>query len=510
MSTQTNIPEKAAIPGLGQVCPVAGEQLAAGEPACALPDGKRAAGEVAPGTPGGEGEASSLRKRVADWLVPPSADPSDLEYMSEVDKALNSRGHPFAFILSLAVFAFFFIFLVWASWATLDEITRGMGQVIPSQRTQEIQNLEGGILEAMYVREGQVVNEGQPLAKLSPRILEANLREAQSKMRENDIAILRLQAEAEGKEPVFPEKVQKEFPAIVSEQMAAYRARRAQFESEASAIQAQIAQRNLEVEEALAKKQQIEENLRITIQRRDVVQPLVEKKIYSRLDYLQIVQQIAGLNGDLRTVLQTIEKSRSAVAEAERRLETRQFEIVAQGTDEINRRRGDNNSLRENIVAIQDRLTRTEILSPMRGTVKRIMINTMGGVIKPGETILELVPLDDTLVVEARIKPTDIGFINPHQKAMIKLTAYDFSIYGGLEGYVEDISADTIEDKKGEPYYQVKLRTKKNGMVAPDGKLLPIIPGMQASVDIITGEKTVLDYLLKPITKARRNALTER
>lgn len=452
----------------------------------------------------------SLLNRAAGWLVPRSADPADLEYMSEVDKALNSKGHPFAFILSLAVFVFFAIFLIWASWATLDEITRGMGQVIPSQRTQEIQNLEGGILEVMRVREGQIVEEGQPLAKLSPRILEAQLRDAQVKMRENDIAMIRLQAEIDDKEPVFPPEMEQEFPGIIQAQMAAYRARMAQFASEATAIEAQIEQRNLEVEEALAKKQQIEENLRITIQRRDVVLPLVEKKIYSRLDYLSIVQQIAGLNGDLKTVLQTVEKSRSAVSEAKQRLTTRRSEIVNQATEEMNKRRSENSSLRETMVAIQDRLTRTEILSPMRGTVKRILINTVGGVIKPGETILELVPLDDTLVVEARIKPTDIGFIKPSQKAMIKLTAYDFSIYGGLEGFVEDISADTIEDKRGEPYYQVKLRTVKKGMVSREGKELPIIPGMQASVDIITGEKTVLAYLLKPITKARQNAMTER
>ncbi|CAK7037386.1 MAG: hypothetical protein DELT_00625 [Desulfovibrio sp.] len=509
MSTQPNTPETPLAPPSGPVCPPPNGPLAAGSPACALPANEQEAAasqqENAP-----QEHKRSLLKRIGDYLVPPSADPADLAFMSEVDKALNSKGHPFAFILSFAVFIFFAVFLLWANWATLDEITRGMGQVIPSQRTQEIQNLEGGILEAMYVREGQVVNENQPLAKLSPRILEASLREAQNKMRENDIAILRLRAETEGKEPQFPEDIQQNYPAIVAAETAAFLARKAQFESEASAIEAQVEQRNIEVEEALAKKQQIEENLRITIQRRDMVLPLVEKGIYSRLDYLQIVQQIAGLNGDLKTVLQTIERSRSAVSEAQRRLTSRQTEIVAVATDEMNKRRSENASLRENIVAIQDRLTRTEMLSPMRGTVKRILINTVGGVIKPGETLLELVPLDDTLVVEARIRPTDIGFINPNQKAMIKLTAYDFSIYGGLEGYVEDISADTIEDKKGEPYYQVKLRTKKKGMTAPDGKDLPIIPGMQASVDIITGEKTVLDYLLKPITKARRNAMTER
>ena len=447
---------------------------------------------------------------IKSWFIPHSADPRDLEYMSEVDKALQSRGHPLAYLLSLLVLAFFAAFLVWASWAKLDEVTRGMGQVIPSQRTQEIQNLEGGILESMFVREGQDVEEGQLLAKLSPRILEANLREAQARMRENEIAIIRLQAEIDSKEPVYSDALKKEFPHAINDQMSAYRARMAQYASEAEALESQIEQRNRDVEESLAKKQQIEENLRITIQRRNMVEPLVRQGIYSRMDYLQIVQQIAGLNGDLNAVLQTIEKSRSAVNEARQRLNTRQTEIVAAATDEMSKRRAENSSLRENVAAIQDRLGRTEIMSPMRGTVKRILINTVGGVLKPGETMLEIVPLDDTLLVEARIKPTDIGFIKNDQKAVIKLTAYDFSIYGGLEGFVEDISADSIEDKKGEPYFQVKLRTTKSSLTSREGKELPIKPGMQASVDIITGEKTVLSYLLKPITKARQNALTER
>ncbi|GHV54116.1 HlyD family type I secretion membrane fusion protein [Deltaproteobacteria bacterium] len=526
MSTQFTPPGQSAIP---PQTPTAVSNALPGMPPAPAPRTEQATPPAAPAptlnTPGApaplppkDNAAASEKKQephglfhdIAGWLVPHSVDEADLAYMNEVDKALSSKGHPFAFVLSLAVFAFFLIFLIWAAWATLDEVTRGMGQVIPSQRTQEIQNLEGGILETMYVREGQEVRKDQPLAKLSPRILESNLRDGQAKMRENDIATIRLQAEIDGVEPEFGEEVSREFPDVVRDQLSAYRARQAQFNSEASAIEAQIEQRNLEVEESLAKRQQIEENLRITMQRRDVVMPLVQKGIYSKLDYLQIVQQIAGLNGDLNTVLQTVEKSRSAVSEAKQRLTTRRSEIVAQATDEMNKRRADNNSLRESIVTIQDRLTRTELLSPMSGTVKRVLINTVGGVIKPGETILELVPLDDTLLVEARIKPTDIGFIKVEQRAVIKLTAYDFSIYGGLEGNVEDISADTIEDKRGDPYYQVKLRTKKSGLTSKEGKDLPIKPGMQASVDIITGQKTVLDYLLKPILKAGQNALSER
>lgn len=448
--------------------------------------------------------------RIFRWFVPESVNPQDLEYMSEVDMAMRSKGHPFAFVLSISVMLFFSVFLIWAALATLDEITRGTGQIISSQRTQEIQNLEGGILQDMLVRENEIVKEGQLLVRLSPDIIRASVRDAEAKKRDHEVALIRLQAEMDGVTPEFPEDLQRNSPQTIKDQMATYNARMAQFAGETRAIESQVEQRNREVEEGLSKKQQLEDNLRLTLQRRDTVLPLVEKKIYSKLDYLAIEQQVAQLRGDLNTVAQTISKSRSAVQEAEQRLANRQSEIRTTITEEMNKRRSEITSLNETIAASGDRLKRTEIMAPVAGTVKRILINTIGGVIKPGETILELVPQDDALMIEARIKPTDIAFLKPQQKAVVKITAYDFSIYGGLEAEVEDISADTIEDRRGEPYYLVKLRTKTNGMVSREGKPLPIIPGMTASVDIITGKKTVLAYLLKPVTRAWQNAMTER
>lgn len=449
-------------------------------------------------------------KRIFNWFVPKSANPEDIEYMSEVDVALHSRGHPLAYLLSIAVFLFFLCFFVWASIAKLDEITRGMGQVVPSQRTQEIQNLEGGILEQMLVREGEVVNAGQPLLRLSPQILEATVRDAETKRVEAEAAIIRMQAELIGEEPVFPEDMAVNYPQVVADQAATFHARQTQFKGEIIALQAQIEQREQEVAVALTREDSIRSNLSYTSQEISMLRPLVEKGTYPRLDFLRVQQQHTSLTNELNTVLQSISQNRTAVREAEQRLANRENEVRSQITEEMNKRRSELNSIMQTIAATSDRLRRTEILSPVRGKVNRININTQGGVIKPGDTILELVPLDDTLLVEARIRPIDIAFIKPQQKAMIKITAYDFSIYGGLEGIVEDISADTIEDKRGEPYYIVKLRTQKSTMFSRAGDPLPIIPGMQASVDIITGEKTVLAYLMKPILKATQNAMTER
>ncbi len=435
--------------------------------------------------------------------------PEDLEYMSEVDAALHRRGHPFAYVLSLATFAFFIVFVIWASFATLDEVTRGNGQVVSSQRLQEIQNLEGGILSEMLVAENQVVERDQVLARLSNEQARSTVRDNLNKQAEAEAAILRLEAERDGRALVFPKAMEQEYLQVVTDQLALYNARKTQFEGELRALQAQLDQKNNEVQEAQARRGQLEENLRLVMEQRNIARPLMLKGTFSRVDYLKLEQQVATLQGDVAGVAQSIARARSGVQELQERLTQRKSEMSSHIQEEINKRRLELNSIRETLAFGGDRVERTDVRAPMRGTIKRIMLNTPGGVVKPGETIIELVPLDDTLLIEARIKPTDIAFLHPNQKAMVKISAYDFSIYGGLEGNVEQISADTIEDKKGETYYLVKLRTRKNA-ITYKGENLPIIPGMTASVDILTGKKTVLDYLLKPILKAKQNALRER
>lgn len=435
--------------------------------------------------------------------------PEDLQYMSEVDAALYRKGHPLAYIVSIATFAFFFIAVIWAAFAELDEVTRGNGQVIPSQRIQEISNLEGGLLAEMLVAENQIVEKNQVLARVSNEQAESTVRDNLNKQAEAEAAILRLEAERNGTELVFPKSMENAHLQIITDQLSLYNARKTQFEGEMRALEAQLEQKNNEMAEAQARRGQLEENLRLVMEQRNIARPLMLKGSFSRVDYLKLEQQVATLQGDVAGVAQSIARARNGAQEIQERITQRKSEKASQIQEEINKRRLELNSIRETLAFGGDRTKRMDVRAPMRGTVKRILINTVGGVIKPGENVIELVPLDDTLLIEARIKPTDIAFLHPNQKAVTKITAYDFSIYGGLEAEVEQISADTIEDKKGETYYLVKLRTKKNAIVYR-GESLPIIPGMTASVDILTGKKSVLDYLLKPILKARQNALRER
>lgn len=433
----------------------------------------------------------------------------DIEFMSEVDAALRHRGHPYAYMLSISILVAFIIFGVWAHFAVLDEVTRGSGTVISSQRLQELQNLEGGILREVLVREGQVVEKDDVLVRIDNEQARSIFRDAASKTLEHEIAILRLEAEVQGSDPVFTQDMLEKAPLMVQDQMNIHRARKEQLDAEIRVLDSQRFQRQQEVEEMVSRRRQLIQSHKLAAERRDIARPLMENKVYPRVDYLQLEESLLKLQGDIDSLSLSIPRVTRAAEEARNRLEQRMAEFRNQAQEEINKRRAELRSLHEALAAGEDRVTRTDIRAPLRGTVKRINHNTVGGVIRPGDTIVELVPLDDTLLIEARIRPADIAFLHPGQKAMIKITAYDFSIYGGLEATLEQISADTIEDRKGEHFYLVKLRTKTNTL-AYRGEKLPIMPGMTATVDILTGKKSVLDYLLKPILKAKQNALRER
>ena len=429
--------------------------------------------------------------------------------MNRVDAALQRRGGIGAVFLSLGTVGLVALLVAWAAWAELDEVTHGQGQVVAAQRTQVIQNLEGGILREILVREGDVVEKNQLLARLDNLGAASQYREAMNKALENQVALVRLEAEKNGTEPVFSAELREKAPQIVSDQEEMFQTRRDKFISEAQLLESQYKQRLEDVDEQQGRKVQLEKTLALAEERRDIAKPLVDRKLFSKVDYLDLEQRVVTLGGDIEALSSTMSKAKEAAEEARRKLALRKAEMEAQISEEINKRRTELTSLQEVLSAGGDRVTRTELRSPVRGTVKRVVVNTLGGVVRPGDPVMEVVPLDDTLLVEARIRPADIAFIHADQKAMVKISAYDFSIYGGLEARVEQISADTIEDRKGEYYYLVKLRTQKNA-INYRNEQLPIIPGMVASVDIISGKKSILDYLLKPILKARQNALRER
>ena len=432
-----------------------------------------------------------------------------LSFMNRVDAALIRRPSHAPLILSVVTCLMLIVFILWASVVRIDEVTHGQGQVVPSQRTQIIENLEGGIVRDVLVSEGQIVKKDQVLMRLDNEMAESVFRDAANKILENKIAILRLEAELRGQEPIFPDDLQHKVPQIVADQRTLFDKRDSQRAAEKSMLRLQFEQREHEVDDLLAKQHELASSLAIVQQQVNIVKPLFDQKNYSHMDYLELQQKLVNLQGSLESIATAIPKARAAAREAEQKLTMRRSEMDSAISEELNKKRSELASFEQTLAAGSDRVVRKEIRSPVRGTVKQVMVNTIGGVAKPGETLMEIVPLDDTLIIEARIRPADIAFIRPQQKATVKITAYDSAIYGTLSGEVETISADTIEDKKGDHFYNVRLRTSTNA-IHYKGKELPIIPGMVATVDILTGEKTIMNYLLKPILKASQNALHER
>lgn len=401
------------------------------------------------------------------------------------------------------------LLLVWAALADVDELARGSGQVVPSQRTQLIQNLEGGILRDIQVQEGQRVEAGDILVRIDNEVADSQFREATARSLEAQAAIARLQAEIDGGTAQYPTVVLESDQDIVNRQNALLEARRQQHQAEIRVLEAQHQLRLQEAEEQKERKVQLEASLKLAERQRALAQPLMQSRTFSSLDYISLEQKVQSLISEIAQSERSVPRLLTSAQEMRERITLRQSELASQNHTEINKLKAELVSLQALLRAGADRVTRTEVRSPVRGTIKRISITTLGGVIKPGESIMEIVPLDDTLVIEAHFNPADIAFLYPGQKAIVRLSAYDYAIYGSIRASIEQISADTLQGPRGDYYYLVKLRTQENAL-HHKGNALPIMPGMLAQVDVLTGKKSVLSYLAKPLLRAKQDALRER
>ncbi len=433
----------------------------------------------------------------------------DKEFMSKVDEAWFDRGSKTAKYMVITFSTLFVFFVVWASLANIDEVARGQGQVVPSQRTQYIQHLEGGILEDIMVKEGETVEIDQILARVNNVTAESLLRDTEAKILETTLALIRLEAERDNKELVFPEEYLITAPNIVDAQLQTYVSRKLQFESNRDVLLSQKEQKEQALQESETRKQSYLQGLNLVQKRVDLARPLVARKLYAEVEFLNLQQEAVRLQGDIDAIGNTIDKAKAEIEEIDERISLSRREFESEIVKEINVLRTELASLKENQTAGTDKVTRTELRSQVKGIVNRILLTTKGGVVKPGENIMEIVPIDDSLVIETKVRPQDIAFISPNQKAVVRITAYDSSIYGSMNAMVEQIGADTVSNEKGDIFFLVKVRTDDNA-IYHNGEILPITPGMVATVDILTGKKTVLSYLLKPITKASQYALKER
>ncbi|NIF69815.1 MULTISPECIES: HlyD family type I secretion periplasmic adaptor subunit [unclassified Burkholderia] len=395
----------------------------------------------------------------------PTMSKAELEYMSDMRVALLTQSSPGSKLMLHVLAMLLVAFLIWARFARVEEITQGEATVISRSREQVIQSLEGGILEEMNVREGDIVRKGQMLLKIDPTRAQTSYREAYSKAVGLKATLARLRAEAFSQPLVFPPEVRGE-TEVVQMETKAYNSRRHALDESIAALERSYALQQKEIE---------------------LAEPLAAKGLMSDVELLRMKRTANELKS------QMVERRNRYQADANSELTKLELELA---------------QTNESLVGRRDVLSRTSVVAPVYGTVKNVRVNTIGGVIQPGEHILEIVPLEDQLLVEGKIKPSDVAFLRPGQPAMVKITAYDFGIYGGLKGKVSYISPDTLKDDakaaagKDATFYRVQVLTDRAYLEA-GGKQLPIMPGMIARVEIRTGEKTILDFLLKPIFKAQ-------
>ena len=398
------------------------------------------------------------------------------------------------------------IAIAWAAFAQVDEITKGDGKAVPSSQLQVVQSLDGGIVSEILVKEGDDVHKGQVLLRIDTTRFLSSFNEDHSTYLSLLAKAARLKAVASGGEFIPPPEVVKENPALVSQERDVYLNSRAQLNAQVGMARDQLSQRTHELGEAQARFQQAQQGYVLTSKELEMTRPLLKSGAVSDVDLLRLERDLSRLDGDKNQASSQITRLQSAISEAKRKIEQVELEYKNQARNELSETQAKIDSLSQGSVALSDKVKQADIRSPVNGTVQRLLYNTVGGVVQPGKDIVQVVPLEDSILLETKVLPKDIAFLHPGQKANVKFTAYDFAIYGGMEAHVESISADSITDDKGNAFYIVRVRTDKSRLADK----MPIIPGMIAEVDILTGKKTVLSYLLKPVLRAKQYALTER
>ena len=431
----------------------------------------------------------------------------DVDFDANADWAIAEQTPRGARVLVWVSVLAICILLLWAHFAVLDEVTRGEGKVIPSRQVQVLQSLDGGMVSEILVKEGQTVKVGDLMLKVDPTRMVSSLRENRSQYLSLLAKAARLRALAEGSRFQPPPEVASETPGVLEQERSLYESRRSELDATLGVARQQSSQRSQELISVRAKREQASQSFNLTARELEMTRPLAKSGAISDVELLRLERDVARYRGERDSANSDIPRLESAVAESSRKIQEIELTFRNIARSELSETNAKLSALLEGSSALEDRVKQTEIRSPVNGTIKQLKVNTVGGVVQPGKDLVEVVPSDDALLLEARVLPRDIAFLHPGQKALVKFTAYDFATYGGLEATLEHISADTVVDEKGNAFFLVRVRTLSSSIGV---QKFPIIPGMVAEVDILTGKKSVLAYLLKPISRAKAKALTER
>lgn len=436
---------------------------------------------------------------------------TDIEFMSELRAAVSRRPSIMANLILLSVIGFFTLAILWAAWAEVDQVSSGEGRVVPSRQVQVVQNLEGGILSELHVAEGDFVESGQILMQLDATQFSSDFMENRLKFLGLQAVVTRLRAEIEDTDLTFPAEIERHLPEVAQTERDLYASRSRELEAALAKLQSQHQQRLHEIEEAKARIAQLRTAIRLAREEMAILEPLVARGINAPIELIRLKREESLNLGDLEVTRKSVLKLEASIEEIREGIKELRAQFRSRALKELNEAQVNMEALRQVLTSRDDRLRRTVIRAPVTGVVKQLFINTIGGVVRPGMDLLEIVPAEETLLVEAKIRPSDIAFIHPGMEALVRFTAYDYTIYGSLSATLDQISADTIlDEEKKERFYVVRLKANADSLVDKNGNPLPIIPGMTVTVDVKTGKRTILQYLLKPFNKLSGEAFHER
>lgn len=440
--------------------------------------------------------------------MPKNLTKQDYEFMDSLSSAtLHIQPRKLHYMV-LVFLIFIAIFLIWAHFTKIDEIARGQGSVIPSGQNQIVQNLEGGIISDIYAEEGDIVQKGEILLRIN-NAKSFSLKSAQViKEKSTKAKIERLKAQLDGNTFSVSSQKDSDMELFLRNEKELFDSNIATLDSKIAAIEDKLSQKQSELSDARQTKKHLQASLEMIKEEVSMTEPLVERGVKSRVEFLGLQREANNAQKELSSASFTIERLLSEITELKNNRSQIRQEFEGQTREELNEALTQLKEIQANLEGVNDQVMRTTVVSPQNGVVKKLFVNTIGGAVKPAQDLVEIVPTDEKLLVEVKIKPSDIAFIYKGQEAIVKFSAYDFAIYGGLKAKVQNISPDTITEEK-ETYYLVTVETEKNH-INRGGKELKIIPGMVADVDILTGKKSILDYILKPILKTTQYTFTER
>jgi len=433
----------------------------------------------------------------------------DTDFMPDILAADLKKESQIAPLLLLTISLTFIILIIWAAFSEIDEITRGEGTIIPSTKLQVVDHLEGGIIQSIHVNEGDIVEKNQLLLNIDNTIAQARFNEGQTLYYRFIASVARLRAQISGQPFIVPQEVQEKAPLEAEDAVRLYNAHLEDLKSDQLIADQEIEQKQQELNELKSRTEELTMQRSLISEKVEKIAPLVKQKLEPEITLTDLKIRESELRSEIASLKSNIARAKAAVLQAEQRARQVPIKFKAENWTELKDVNNRLASAKGSFTSEGDRFSRTEVRSPVRGIVKQLLVTTVGGVVQPGEDLVEIVPLEDTLLIEAKINPKDIAFLRPGLKASVKITAYDYAVYGDLKGELIRVSADSITDDQGEVFYKAYLKTHGT-ILSKAKKVLPIMPGMISSVDILTGKKSVLNYLLKPILKAKQRALTER